>query len=111
MVLGAQECEGEAEVIRDHADVPEKEGEEQIEPKGIRLPMKPSQAEVDRHNLNHATFRDWCEHCVRGRAKNDQHRKRDDSEHAVNTVSVDYNMYLKEEMGTPMERVVPRDRS
>lgn len=30
-------------------------------------PCRPSQEEVDKHNLTHCPYRSWCRHCVRGR--------------------------------------------
>ncbi len=47
------------------------EGEPQ---KAVRSPAKPSQKEIDVHELTHCPYRAWCEHCVRGQAKDDGHR-------------------------------------
>ena len=38
-------------------------------PRHIRDIRTPTQAEVDRHNLTHLPFRNWCPHCMRGRGK------------------------------------------
>ena len=37
--------------------------------------MSPSAEEVDNHNLTHVPYQPWCPHCVRGRGKNDAHRR------------------------------------
>ena len=37
-------------------------------------PIRPSQAEVEEHNLTHLPYRSWCKHCVRGRKKELPHR-------------------------------------
>ena len=41
--------------------------------KKMNSPLRPSQAEVDSHNLTHSPFRNWCRHCVRGRGNESPH--------------------------------------
>ena len=41
----------------------------------VAVPIRPTQEEVDKHCLNHAVYRNWCEFCVRGRGKENPHRK------------------------------------
>ena len=41
-------------------------------------------------------FRDWCEHCVRGRARNDPHFRDASEQGSVPRISWDY-MYMHEE--------------
>ena len=36
----------------------------------------PNETEVEEHNIDHAVFRSWCPHCVKGRATGKQHNKR-----------------------------------
>ena len=36
---------------------------------------KPSEKEVEMHNLTHLPFQPWCEHCVATRAKEDPHKQ------------------------------------
>ena len=44
-------------------------------------PLKPSQKEIREHQESgHMPFRSWCPHCVRGRGKEMQHRRRSDEE-------------------------------
>ena len=38
----------------------------------------PSEEEVARHMLSHVPFRNWCEHCVKARARRRGHRRRDE---------------------------------
>ena len=38
---------------------------------GVRTPAQPSRAEREEHELTHFPYRTWCDHCVRGRAKDD----------------------------------------
>ena len=35
----------------------------------VATPYKPSQKEVDDHDLNHLPYRSCCKHCIRGRGK------------------------------------------
>ena len=32
-------------------------------------PCLPTRAEIDEHELTHLPFRNWCEHCVKGRGR------------------------------------------
>lgn len=57
-------------------------------------PYMPSQSERDDHELTHAQYRSWCEHCVNGRGVEMGHRMGDDhSERGVALVAFDY-MFL-----------------
>ena len=47
------------------------EGEPQ---KAVRSPARPSQKEIDDHELTHCPYRAWCDPCVKGQAKDDGHR-------------------------------------
>ena len=101
-----------AEIFGDFDDE-ESEGKEEAEPveieaeaetnkaRGIRQPGQPSRKDVEEHNLTHADFRDWCEECIRGKGRTDQHRRKAEEEEsekgAITTYSIDY-MYLTEEM-------------
>ena len=49
-------------------------GDEQGEEEGKRSVLKmlvklPSRAEIEEHELTHLPFRNWCRHCVKGRAR------------------------------------------
>ena len=64
-------------------EVDEDQGEEQDQDeseearavKAPPIPSTPSREEVRQHRLTHRPFRSWCPHCVRGKGRNDQHRK------------------------------------
>ena len=66
--------------------------EESVEVMLRRKPEMPSQKEVDDHfAANHVPFRDWCAHCVMGRAPNTPHRSvKKEEKDGVTTVSIDY---------------------
>ena len=44
-------------------------------PKHVRSIQTPSQEEVDKHNLTHLPFRNWCPHNMKGRGKEAPHYK------------------------------------
>jgi hypothetical protein len=47
--------------------------EEGIAQRVARSPKRPSSKEVEDHELTHCPYRAWCEHCVKGQAKDDGH--------------------------------------
>ena len=49
------------------------EGEEGQRPKAVKVAVQPSAKEVQEHMLTHVPFRNWCTHCVAGKAKNNPH--------------------------------------
>ena len=58
-----------------------KEKEEECTEEGVKARARntaavPSSKEVDEHNLDHAVFRSWCPHCVKGRAESSGHWSR-----------------------------------
>ena len=67
--------------------------------KAFRAPRKPSQKEVDDHELSHVPYRDWCEPCIRGQAKDAHHRTvtGELAESSVVRVSMDY-CFVKEDV-------------
>ena len=44
-------------------------------PKTVFNPMLPSKADVEAHNLTHATYRNWCPVCVKARGREDAHAR------------------------------------
>ena len=73
----------------------EQEDEEAGEVKTRRAPKGPTQKEREEHEATHIPYRDWCKHCVRGRAPNRQHRVKikgdgDTEGRKVPRISMDY---------------------
>ena len=65
--------------------------EEALRPKGVPTPSPPSRQERLEHELTHLPFRSWCELCVKGKCKADQHRATGQlAESEIPVVSVDY---------------------
>ena len=59
----------------------------------MSVPCKPSQEEVDNHNISHYPFRSWCKHCVMGKAVSGYHKTSKDK-CTKPVISRDY-MYLR----------------
>ena len=58
----------------------------------IRLPApyKPSQDEVDDHDLTHLPYRSWCKHCIRGRGKETSHFAQGEEDRTVPEFHMDF---------------------
>lgn len=69
--------------------------------KSARTPGKPTQQEIEDHELSHCPPRSWCDHCVKGQAKDDPSKKvaGDLAESDVTRVAMDY-CYLTEDVVT-----------
>ncbi len=84
----------------------EEEGEGEEEAKARTTEMVPSEKAVEEHNLDHAVFRGWCPHRVKGRAEAYGHYVNKDKEKGVPTVGVDY-MYMHGEQEKEEEKGMP----
>ena len=51
--------------------------------------MQLSAEEAERHSLTHVPYRDWCEVCVRAKARDNPHRK-GRQQHDMDEVQCDY---------------------
>ena len=67
-----------------------------------RAPHEPTAEEAERHALTHVPYRDWCEACVRGKARENPHRRiRNDTD--MDEVEMDYLFLTSPQF--PEERV------
>ena len=73
-------------------------------------PRKPTQEEVDEHELTHLPYRNWCPICVRGKGKELDHRKSIDEPRGLSEYSFDY-CFPGDEFGFKLTVVVGRERS
>ena len=89
----AAEEEGEVGI---HGREEEEEDEEGRTAKTMASPIVVSKREREEHELTHLPYRNWCEHCVRGRGRNMAHAaiKNRSLEDAVPRVALDY-FFLK----------------
>lgn len=73
-------------------DIGDEDQEEAERPRALRDPGRPSQAEIDEHDLTHIPYRPWCNACVRAKAKNKMSLKIRGvySENLVPRVRLDY---------------------
>ncbi len=85
-------------------EAPEQGGEEDEEPKAIIMtdPGKPTAKEIEEHRVFHIPYRSWCPQCVRGRGKEDHHKRVDRTEQQYPLISKDYAFMN----GTRREEVV-----
>ena len=58
------------------------------------VPVFPSEAEVDQHELTHLPFRSWCRHCVRAKGNESLHHESSPS--GVSKFATDY-MFMGED--------------
>ena len=71
--------------------------EEGATARGVTVPIRPSQEEVNKHMLTHIPFRSWCPHCVKGKAVDKRHRNaKSTSDARVPIISID-SAYMTEE--------------
>ena len=90
---GANNEEGDREIAEgiaaEELDM-EEQREEAEESKGVNRGTKLSRKEVEEHERTHLPFRNWCKHCVFGKAKSNPHRKADEREGEKPVVSIDF---------------------
>ena len=57
------------------------------------VPHAPTQAQIDKHNIDHATFEPWCGACVDAYGREAPHRATDPETRTENVMMLDYNFY------------------
>lgn len=75
----------------------------------VRSGYSPTKSEVAEHRISHLPFRDWCEHCVKGRSKGLPHRIKEGAakeEQEVPVISVDY-MFMGDKQSEGDESGMP----
>ena len=84
--------------------------EEKRELRKLIDPRKPTQEEVDEHELTHLPYRNWCPICVRGKGKELDHRKSIDEPRGLSEYSFDY-CFPGDEFGFKLTVLVGRERN
>ena len=56
----------------------------------VATPYKPSEAEVEDHDLTHLPYRSWCKHCIRGRGKETSHQQQSQEDRSVPEFHMDF---------------------
>ena len=72
-------------------------------------PNLPSQAEQEEHSLTHVPYRNWCRHCVRGRAEEHGHFRQSDMPSGVE-IHLDHCFPGEEDQDFKLTILVARDR-
>ena len=62
-------------------------------PSSLTSPEKPTQGEIDEHDLTHLPYRSWCPICAPAAGREDKHMRRADEveEGELTTLGMDYN--------------------
>ena len=63
----------------------------QIKVKSPTTPYVPTQKEREDHNATHCPYRNWCSHCVAGKAPDPDHQRKMHDEEQVPVIEFDYN--------------------
>ena len=80
------------EVAVPRGEVQVEASEEGRKPRAKKIPENVSQEEFHMHMLTHIPMRSWCDHCVKGKIREDDHKPRVESKdpNAVPRVCMDY---------------------
>ena len=98
-----EELEDEYErIFGERADV----SEEAQRAKFRSVESVPLQREVDEHNIDHAVFRSWCPHCVKGKASSYGHPRNENDKGDIPKVCIDY-MYMHSQQEKEEEKGMP----
>ena len=79
-----------------------------------KIPPTVSKEEYDNHMIAHLPYRSWCDHCVRGKSREDDHPARPSAELEVAKLSLDYCFFgraleAKKDLTTVEELKEPKD--
>ena len=85
-----------------------KEGDKAIIKK-LLDPRKPSEQEVESHELYHVPYRNWCAVCVRSKGKDLDHRKSMEEERGASEYSFDY-CFPGDEFGYKLTVLVGKEK-
>ena len=91
------------------------DGEEHgvVRPNIRDISAEPTDKEIEEHYMHHGEFRQWCPHCVKGKAVSYSSRRQKDFDDGLPLISIDY-MFMgdqqarEEEKGMPM--LVTKDK-
>ena len=89
----------------------EKEGDEEEEYGAARpnirdISKEPTDKEIEEHYMHHSEFRQWCPHCVKGKAVSYGSRRKKDSDDGLPMISIDY-MFMGDQQGREEEKGMP----
>ena len=72
-------------------------------------PRRPTEKEVDEHNMHHLPYRNWCNICAQAKGKDTDHRKSTQEERGLSEYSFDY-CFPGDELGCKLTVLVGKER-
>ena len=107
---GVEEEEGEECGVCGGKEVERLVGrEDKRRPRGIGDPRKPTEKEVEEHELTHLPYRNWCSVCVRAKGRDLDHRKAVGEGREVSEYGFDY-CFPGDELGFKLTVLSGRER-
>ena len=95
------------EVLKEH-DPDEQHGDRKLI--NVHDPKLPTEEEVRQHLMCHLPYRSWCHHCIRGRGRERDHRRRlEDHVEGIPEHHLDY-CFPRDEMGQRLTILVAAER-
>ena len=67
---------------------------------------EPTDKEIEEHYMHHSDFRQWCPHCVKGKAVSYGSRRRQNLDDGLPTICIDY-MFMGDQQGREEEKGMP----
>ena len=80
----------DAEEQRRNQEMEQEKVEEALRPVVRDLSKEPTEKEVEEHYMHHSEFRQWCPHCVKGKAVSYGHRRKPKEQEGLPMICVDY---------------------
>ncbi|CAL1170450.1 unnamed protein product, partial [Cladocopium goreaui] len=88
---------GDREIRADDASVDGEVAEPTVEPQSLPQPPTPTDEARQLHELTHADFASWCQHCVAGKAPEDKHVRTNKHEDAqIPVIQIDYQFFSRD---------------
>ena len=88
---------GDREIRADDASVDGEVVEPTVEPQSLPQPPTPTDEARQLHELTHADFAPWCQHCVAGKAPEDKHVRTNKHEDAqIPVIQIDYQFFSRD---------------
>ena len=100
-----------AQEFREEASELQGEVAEEARVRVGRKPHEPTRQEREEHEVHHEPYRAWCEACVAGRGRAQEHITADHSENAIAVLGVDYGYLSRKSIADGDDNNEERDES
>ena len=88
---------GDREILADDAGVDGEVVELTVEPQSLPQPPTPTDEARQLHELTHADFAPWCQHCVARKTPEDKHVRTNKHEDAhIPVIQIDYRFFSRD---------------